>query len=96
MSTGWNRNRAGTGSTGSLASCCAVVADSIGLALLVVLDTLTPAEARLARSRPRSGRRGGELRVVHAFTTGDDAITAIDLIADPERLRQIDLVIVDA
>jgi hypothetical protein len=39
---------------------------------------------------------GGELRVVHAFTTGDDAITAIDLIADPERLRQIDLVIVDA
>jgi hypothetical protein len=36
---------------------------------------------------------GGRLRVVWSFTTRGDTITAIDLIADPERLGQIDLVI---
>jgi RNA polymerase sigma-70 factor, ECF subfamily len=36
---------------------------------------------------------GGQLRVVYAFTTGAGGITAIDLIADPERLRDIDLVV---
>jgi RNA polymerase sigma-70 factor, ECF subfamily len=36
---------------------------------------------------------GGRLRVVWDFTTSEDRITAIDLIADPERLRQINLVI---
>ena len=36
---------------------------------------------------------GGRLRVVWDFTTSGQRITAIDLIADPERLRNIDLVI---
>ena len=36
---------------------------------------------------------GGRLRVVWDFTTSGQKITVIDLIADPERLRNIDLVI---
>jgi RNA polymerase sigma factor (sigma-70 family) len=36
---------------------------------------------------------GGQLRVVYDFTTSGNKITAIDLIADPHRLRRIDLVI---
>jgi RNA polymerase sigma factor (sigma-70 family) len=35
----------------------------------------------------------GVLRVVFAFTVGEDAITRIDLIGDPDRLRELDLVI---
>jgi len=35
----------------------------------------------------------GQLRVVYDFTTSGGRITAIDLIADPARLRQLDLVI---
>jgi hypothetical protein len=38
---------------------------------------------------------GGELKVVYDFTTDGDRITAVDLIADPERLRQLDLVILE-
>jgi RNA polymerase sigma factor (sigma-70 family) len=38
---------------------------------------------------------GGRLRVVWAFTFGRDRITGIDLIGDPERHRQLDLVILD-
>jgi hypothetical protein len=38
---------------------------------------------------------GGRLRVVWDFSTSGDRITAIDLIADPERLPQINLVIPD-
>jgi RNA polymerase sigma factor (sigma-70 family) len=38
---------------------------------------------------------GGRLRVVWSFTTSGDTITAIDLIADPERLGRLDLVILD-
>jgi RNA polymerase sigma-70 factor, ECF subfamily len=34
---------------------------------------------------------GGRPRVVYRFTTTGDRITAIDLIADPERLRTLDL-----
>ena len=36
---------------------------------------------------------GGQPRVVYRFTTSDDRITGIDLIADPARLRALDLVI---
>jgi RNA polymerase sigma factor (sigma-70 family) len=36
---------------------------------------------------------GGRLRVVFAFTIGGDKLIGIDLIADPERLRRIDLVV---
>ncbi len=36
---------------------------------------------------------GGELRVVYDFTTSGGKITAIDLIADPDRLPDLDLVI---
>jgi RNA polymerase sigma-70 factor (ECF subfamily) len=35
---------------------------------------------------------GGELRVVYRFTVGDEGIVAIDLIAEPARLRGLDLV----
>jgi RNA polymerase sigma-70 factor (ECF subfamily) len=35
---------------------------------------------------------GGQLRVVFKFTATSDKITAIDLIAEPTRLRQIDLI----
>lgn len=35
----------------------------------------------------------GELRVVYRFTTSAEAITGVDLIADPARLRELDLVI---
>jgi RNA polymerase sigma factor (sigma-70 family) len=38
---------------------------------------------------------GGRPRVVYDFTVDDGRITAIDLIANPDRLRQIDLVIVE-
>ena len=38
---------------------------------------------------------GEQLRVVYRFTTDDGRITAIDLIADPERLRELDLMIAD-
>jgi hypothetical protein len=34
----------------------------------------------------------GQLRVVYGFTTSGEKITAIELIADPERLRDVDLV----
>ena len=36
---------------------------------------------------------GGRLRVVYRFTTSGDKITGIDLIADPARLRRLDLVV---
>jgi hypothetical protein len=39
---------------------------------------------------------GGQLRVVYRFTISGEKITAIELIADPARLRQLDLVIPDA
>src|SRR5215470_17562325 len=38
---------------------------------------------------------GGRLRVVYAFTTDGGTITAVDLIADPERLSELDLVIAE-
>jgi RNA polymerase sigma-70 factor (ECF subfamily) len=37
----------------------------------------------------------GAPRVVYAFTAGEDAITGIELIADPVRVRELDLVILD-
>jgi RNA polymerase sigma-70 factor, ECF subfamily len=39
---------------------------------------------------------GGSLRVVYEFTTRGDRITAIDLIADPERLAELELVVLEA
>jgi RNA polymerase sigma factor (sigma-70 family) len=36
---------------------------------------------------------GGRPRVVLSFTTGGDRITAVDLIADPDRLAELDLVV---
>ena len=37
----------------------------------------------------------GQPRVVYRFTTSDETITGIELIADPARLRELDLVILD-
>lgn len=37
---------------------------------------------------------GGSPRVVYRFTTGEHAITGIELIADPDRLRQLDLIVI--
>ena len=39
---------------------------------------------------------GGSLRVVYEFKTSGDRITAIDLIADPERLAELDLTVLEA
>ena len=36
---------------------------------------------------------GGQPRVVYRFTTSGEKITGIELIADPARLRELDLVI---
>ena len=38
---------------------------------------------------------GGRPRVVFAFTTARGKIVAIDLVADPERLRQLDLTVLN-
>jgi hypothetical protein len=38
---------------------------------------------------------GGRPRVVFAFTLARGRIVAIDLLADPERLRELDLVALD-
>jgi hypothetical protein len=38
---------------------------------------------------------GGKPRVVFGFTMTGGKIVAIDLLADPERLRQLDLVVID-
>jgi RNA polymerase sigma factor (sigma-70 family) len=38
---------------------------------------------------------GGRLRVVYAFTVSGSRITAIDLIADPDRLGRLDLEVLD-
>lgn len=35
----------------------------------------------------------GQLRVVYRFTVSDESITGIELIADPARLAELDLVI---
>jgi RNA polymerase sigma-70 factor (ECF subfamily) len=39
--------------------------------------------------------KGGTPQVVFAFTIADDAITGIEMLADPERLRAFDLVFLD-
>ena len=39
---------------------------------------------------------GGRPRVVYGFTTSDERITGIELIADPERLAKLDLVILES
>jgi RNA polymerase sigma-70 factor (ECF subfamily) len=36
---------------------------------------------------------GGRLQIVLALTTGDRQITAIDVIADPDRLRRLELAV---
>jgi Sigma-70 region 2 len=106
----------------------AVLADSVGLAMLVVLDTLPPAERvafvlhdmfglpfgaeAVAMSALAGARRsahvglalingtpgivlapGGRLVLALAFTIPDDRITRIEVIADPDRLSQLDLAV---
>jgi len=39
---------------------------------------------------------GGQPRVVFQFTTADAKIVAIDMIADPGRLRQLDLLVLNS
>ncbi|HYU66730.1 MAG TPA: RNA polymerase subunit sigma-70, partial [Jatrophihabitantaceae bacterium] len=39
--------------------------------------------------------RGGRPRVVFAFTVADGTIVGIEMLADPERLGELDLVILD-
>src|ERR687896_556595 len=114
----------------------ALIGDSVGLALLVVLDTLSPAErvafvlhdvfavpfdeiapivgrspeaARQLASRARRRVQGAPVpdpdlgrqrAVVDAFLAasrnGDfEAIVAVDILADPERLEQLDLAVLD-
>jgi RNA polymerase sigma factor (sigma-70 family) len=58
----------------------AVLADSVGLAMLVVLDRLVPAE---------------RVAFVLAFTYTADTIDGIDVIADPARLDALELSVPD-
>jgi RNA polymerase sigma-70 factor, ECF subfamily len=54
--------------------------------------------ARLARMSGAVGAvwaPGGQTRVAFVFTVTHDKIVALDLVADPERLRQLDPVILD-
>jgi hypothetical protein len=102
----------------------AVLGDSVGLALLVVLDTLAPAErlafvlhdmfavpfdeiapvagcsavaARQLASRARRRVRkaapppDGQPVSIMGFTVRNGKIVAIDVLADPDRLRTLDL-----
>ena len=108
-----------------------MLADSVGLALLVVLDTLTPAErlafvlhdmfvaqmggisevrGAAAAAATFSGRAkgarlalidgipgmmwapGGQVRVVFDFIISGGKIVAIEMIADPEHLAQLEVV----
>jgi RNA polymerase sigma-70 factor (ECF subfamily) len=39
--------------------------------------------------------QGGQLRVVFAFTVDDDRVVAIDLLADPDELDRLDVVLLD-
>jgi RNA polymerase sigma-70 factor (ECF subfamily) len=39
---------------------------------------------------------GGQVRVAIRFTLGDDAITAIDVIADPDQILALEIAILDA
>lgn len=102
----------------------AVLADSVGLALLVVLETLAPAErlafvlhdmfavsfdeiapivgrTRAARPALVNGAVGlvvaprGKLVMVLRFTITGGKIAEIDVVADPERLRQLELAVLD-
>jgi hypothetical protein len=77
------------------------MADSVGLALLVVLEMRTPAErlawAQAARLALVDGRPGavwsvkGTPHVVFDFTVREGVVTAIDLIADPETIASLDI-----
>ena len=110
----------------------ALLADSVGLAMVVVLDTLTPAErvsfvlhdtaprwrwapmrrlggpggrrdVRRPGARRTIGARGGvaglvwaqagEPRVVFTFSIEDGRIVGIDLIADPDHIRELDVAV---
>ena len=70
-------------------------------ALLALLDPDVVVRARRRQTRLLDGAPaavwmpGGQPRVVYAFTTSGGKIIAIDLIADAERLQQINLVILD-
>src|SRR5947208_2067144 len=77
-----------------------LLADAVGPALLVVLDTLPPPEraAQLALIRGVAGAvwaPGGQPRVVSDVRISRGKIVAIDLIADPARLRQLDLAVLN-
>ena len=79
----------------------APIADSVGLAMLVVLDTLTPGEPlalvlhdMFAVSFEEIAPRG-RLMMVLAFTVADGRIAAIDAIADPGRLRGLELAVLE-
>ena len=68
----------------------AMLGDSVGLAMLVVLDTLSPPE-RLAfvdGAPALVWSHGGKPRAVFAFTLDGDRVSAIDLVMEPERLAR--------
>jgi RNA polymerase sigma-70 factor (ECF subfamily) len=47
------------------------------------------------RGQPGPPPGGGRPRVVFGFTIADGRIVEIELLADPERLRELDLAILD-
>jgi hypothetical protein len=65
-----------------------LLGDSVGLALLVVLETVNGAPGAVWAA-------GGRPRVVFEFTIECERIVGIDLVADRERLDELDVAMLD-
>lgn len=74
------------GAPRAMRGAAAVAARSIGGAAATQLALLDGAVGRVW---------GGSPRMVFDFTITDEKIVAIDLVADPDRLRHIDIVVLD-
>jgi hypothetical protein len=76
----------------------ALLADSVGLALQVVLETLAPAERLAFVLHGAAGvviTLGGQPVAVMGFTVSRGKIAEIDVIIDPERLLRLGLPALD-
>src|SRR5260370_474587 len=79
-----------------------LLADSVGQALLIVLDTLSPAgrvrglEPALVKGAVGAGARRGHQVLVFRLAIMSGKIVEIHVVADPEHLRHLDLVILDS
>ncbi len=70
--------------------------DDVAVGILYHGNQLAPAELALVDGAAGAGwAPGGQPRVVFGFTIKGGKIVAIDLLADPERLRQLDLTVLE-